>query len=162
MIATITDVSDQRYFEASRLAHAQEREALARKRAEEAEERRKEADERRRGQGEIKLYLLFCLLTINANLHPELLIDVTSHELRQPVSAILNCSSLVRSNLASHRNELHSACMEDKLFKPTKKLLKAIDDDLDALDAIYQVRGSVVSPFSLAADGIELVRTCAR
>ena len=52
VIGTITDVSDQRLFEAARLAHAQEREALARKRAEEAEERRKEADERRRGQGE--------------------------------------------------------------------------------------------------------------
>ena len=51
LISTITDVSDQRHFEETRLQHAQEREALARKRAEEAEERRKEADERRRGQG---------------------------------------------------------------------------------------------------------------
>jgi signal transduction histidine kinase len=39
-----------------------------RKRAEEAEERRIEAEERRRGQ--------------------ELLVDVTSHELRQPLSAV--------------------------------------------------------------------------
>lgn len=59
LIATITDVSDQRYFEASRLAHAQEREALARKRAEEAEERRKEADERRRGQGEFNFFAIY-------------------------------------------------------------------------------------------------------
>ncbi|KAL5533412.1 hypothetical protein ACEPAF_5188 [Sanghuangporus sanghuang] len=118
IISTITDVSDQRYFEETRLQHAQEREALARKRAEEAEERRKEADERRRGQ--------------------ELLIDVTSHELRQPVSAILNCSSLVRSNLARHRKELARACMSNALFRPTKGLLRAMDDDLDALDAIYQ------------------------
>lgn len=51
VIGTITDVSDQRLYEATRLAHAQEREASARKRAEEAEERRREADERRRGQG---------------------------------------------------------------------------------------------------------------
>lgn len=80
------------------------------------------------------------------------MIDVTSHELRQPVSAILNCSSLVRSNLASHRNELHSAYKENKLFKPTKDLLKAIDDDLDALDAIYQVRCSLAPPVSLVAN----------
>ncbi|KAL5490593.1 hypothetical protein ACEPAI_5427 [Sanghuangporus weigelae] len=118
IISTITDVSDQRHFEETRLQHAQEREALARKRAEEAEERRKEADERRRGQ--------------------ELLIDVTSHELRQPVSAILNCSSLVRSNLARHRKELGRACMSNAPFRPTKELLRAMDDDLDALDAIYQ------------------------
>ncbi|KAL5511938.1 hypothetical protein ACEPAH_5157 [Sanghuangporus vaninii] len=118
IISTITDVSDQRYFEETRLQHAQEREALARKRAEEAEERRKEADERRRGQ--------------------ELLIDVTSHELRQPVSAILNCSSLMRSNLARHRKELARACMSNASFRPTKELLRAMDDDLDALDSIYQ------------------------
>ncbi|KAL5528950.1 hypothetical protein ACEPAG_4924 [Sanghuangporus baumii] len=118
IISTITDVSDQRYFEQTRLQHAQEREALARKRAEEAEERRKEADERRRGQ--------------------ELLIDVTSHELRQPVSAILNCSSLVRSNLAGHRKELGRAFVSNEPFRPTKELLREMDDDLDALDAIYQ------------------------
>jgi hypothetical protein len=51
IIGTITDISDRRMYEASQLAHAQERETTARKRAEEAEERRKEADERRRGQG---------------------------------------------------------------------------------------------------------------
>ncbi|KAI5119585.1 hypothetical protein M0805_006470 [Coniferiporia weirii] len=118
LISTLTDVSDQRLYEASRLAHAQEREALARKRAEEAEERRREADERRRGQ--------------------ELLIDVTSHELRQPVSAILNCSSLVRSNLAGHRDDLVRLHASNRLFQPTDELLQAIDDDLEALDAIYQ------------------------
>ncbi|THH05145.1 hypothetical protein EW145_g5011 [Phellinidium pouzarii] len=118
LISTLTDVSDQRLYEASRLAHAQEREGLARKRAEEAEERRKEADERRRGQ--------------------ELLIDVTSHELRQPVSAILNCSSLVRSNLAGHREELGRLYGNNELFQPTEAFLRAIDDDLEALDAIYQ------------------------
>ena len=51
VIGTITDVSDQRLYEAARLAHVQESETVARKRAEEAEERRIEADERRRGQG---------------------------------------------------------------------------------------------------------------
>ena len=51
ILFTITDISDQRLYEASQLLHAQEREATARKRAEEAEERRKDADERRRSQG---------------------------------------------------------------------------------------------------------------
>ena len=50
-MATLTDVSDQKLYEATQLAHAQEREASARKRAEEAELSRQEADERRRGQG---------------------------------------------------------------------------------------------------------------
>lgn len=53
VIGTITDISDQRLLEESRLAHVQEREIEARRRAEEAEERRKEADERRRGQGKV-------------------------------------------------------------------------------------------------------------
>ncbi|TDL18928.1 hypothetical protein BD410DRAFT_792720 [Rickenella mellea] len=118
VIGTITDVSDQRLFEATRLAHAQEREATARRRAEEAEERRREADRRRRGQ--------------------ELLIDVTSHELRQPVSAILNCSSLVRTNLAILREDLGHCRTQQTPFTPSQALIEDIDDDLDALDAIYQ------------------------
>ena len=55
------------------------------------------------------------------------------------MSAILNCSSLVRSNLARHRNELGRAYATDTPFVPTNDLLMAIDDDLEALDAIYQV-----------------------
>ena len=58
VLFTITDISDQRLYEASQLLHAQEREATARRRAEEAEDRRKEADERRRGQG-ISLFIPF-------------------------------------------------------------------------------------------------------
>ncbi|KAI0035068.1 hypothetical protein K488DRAFT_44039 [Vararia minispora EC-137] len=118
-IGTITDVSDQRKFEQARLAHAQERELVARKQAEEAEQRRKEADERRRGQA-------------------ELLIDVTSHELRQPVSAILNCSSLVRSNLCTLLDALNGSAEQGIPFQPPPAMLKLITDDLDALDAIYQ------------------------
>jgi signal transduction histidine kinase len=97
--------------------HAQEREATARKRAEEAEERR-------RAQ--------------------ELLIDVTSHELRQPVSAILNCSALVKANLTNLRDELGAANKENKPFYPSDDLLSLIDEDLEALDSIYQVFGYFV------------------
>lgn len=64
---------------------------------------------------------------------------MTSHELRQPVSAILNCSSLVRSNLASLRQSLGKCYTERQPFTPYPALMSIIDDDLDALDAIYQV-----------------------
>lgn len=67
------------------------------------------------------------------------MIDVTSHELRQPVSAILNCSSLVRSNLAKLRDELERRSQADKSFGLNKELLPKIEEDLEALDAIYQV-----------------------
>ncbi len=53
MLATLTDVSDQRLLEAASLQHAQEREGAAARRAEEAEERRREADERRSSQGRL-------------------------------------------------------------------------------------------------------------
>lgn len=124
VLFTITDISDQRMYEAAQLLHAKEREATARKRAEEAEERRKEADERRRAQ--------------------ELLIDVTSHELRQPVSAILNCSTLVRENLARLRERLQRARLADRGFIPEEDTMNTIDEDLEALDSIYQV-GSVLT-----------------
>ncbi|KZT38755.1 hypothetical protein SISSUDRAFT_1046495 [Sistotremastrum suecicum HHB10207 ss-3] len=118
MIGTITDISERRMFEATRLELALAQEANARKRAEEAEAQRQEADERRRGQ--------------------ELLIDVTSHELRQPVSAIINCSSLVRSNLTNLRETLARSINSGSHFEPSEALIKHIDEDLEALDAIYQ------------------------
>lgn len=115
ILGAFTDISQQKKLEAIQLAHAQEKELAAQKRAEEAEEQRKEAEERRRGQ--------------------ELLIDVTSHELRQPVSAILNCSSLVRTNLAALRDEFLGMAGS---LRPTPEFLHTIEEDLDALDAIYQ------------------------
>ena len=69
----------------------------------------------------------------------ELLIDVTSHELRQPVSAILNCSSLVRTNLALLRDNLQIALDKNDGFHPSTELMTDITDDIEALDAIYQV-----------------------
>lgn len=118
ILFTITDISDQRLYEAAKLLHVQEREATARKRAEEAEERRREADERRRAQ--------------------ELLIDVTSHELRQPVSAILNCSTLVKENLSRLREKLRKAQVTGQGFIPEGDLIGVMDEDLEALDSIYQ------------------------
>lgn len=68
----------------------------------------------------------------------ELLIDVTSHELRQPVSAIINCSTLVRSNMTGLRDLLAGCLTAQSLFKPTKQLLNTLEEDLEALDSIYQ------------------------
>ncbi|KAI0035069.1 hypothetical protein K488DRAFT_83402 [Vararia minispora EC-137] len=118
IIGTITDISDQKKLEQARLSHARESEYEARRQAEEAEQRRLESDERRRGQ--------------------ELLIDVTSHELRQPVSAILNCSNVVRSNMANLYEGLKKSHEAMAPFVPSSSALKEIEDDLDGLDAIYQ------------------------
>ncbi|KAG9051349.1 hypothetical protein FS837_008444 [Tulasnella sp. UAMH 9824] len=116
LIGTVTDVSDRHFYEAARIAQAQEREAIAQLRAADAERQRAEADERRRAQ--------------------ELLVDVTSHEIRQPVSAIINCSQLVRNNLSNLVDALRNS--GDDPFVPTQALLKQIEEDLDALDSIYQ------------------------
>ncbi|KAG8934381.1 hypothetical protein FRC01_003338 [Tulasnella sp. 417] len=116
LIGTVTDVSDRHLYEAARIAQAQEREATAQMRAADAEHQRAEADERRRAQ--------------------ELLVDVTSHEIRQPVSAILNCSQFVRTNLGNLADALREAGSAP--FVPTQSLLKQIQEDLDALDSIYQ------------------------
>ncbi|KAG9096794.1 hypothetical protein FRC06_008307 [Ceratobasidium sp. 370] len=107
IIGTLTDISAQKLYEDSQLAHAQEREMLAKRRAE-------EADERRRAQ--------------------ELLIDVTSHELRQPVSAILNSAQLIRSNLVDLRQALRAN--DGQQIDP--KLVAALEDDIESLDAVMQ------------------------
>lgn len=65
----------------------------------------------------------------------ELLIDLTSHEIRTPVSAILQCSSLVRENLMSLKEQLRFAAESKRGFLPTRALLEDIDEDLGALDS---------------------------
>ncbi|KAG8820403.1 hypothetical protein FRC17_010162, partial [Serendipita sp. 399] len=85
-------------------------------RAEDAEERRIEAEERRRSQ--------------------ELLMDVTSHELRQPVSAVINCASVVLGNLTRLRKALGDCEEKKQGFEVTPDLLSEIDKDLESLNAI--------------------------
>lgn len=97
----------------AQLSHAEERESAARHMAEESEIRRQEAEERRRAQ--------------------ELLIDVTSHELRQPVSAILNCASLVRSNHRNLLTRLKGSSENADPFMPDSDLFKTMEEDLEAL-----------------------------
>jgi signal transduction histidine kinase len=81
----------------------------------EAEKRRMEAEESKHQQ--------------------ELLIDLTSHEIRTPVSAILQCSSLVKENLMSLFDSLKLASVMQSGFKPTRELLDDIGEDIEALDS---------------------------
>ncbi|WVQ68391.1 uncharacterized protein L199_006599 [Kwoniella botswanensis] len=103
----------------------------------EAEQRRKEAEEAKRQQ--------------------ELLIDITSHEIRNPISSLMQisslllhhmtsrltslclyCSSLVKTNLLSLQEQLEVVYEKQGSFTPTKQLLNNIEEDLDALESIYQ------------------------
>lgn len=79
----------------------------------EAEERRKEAEESKHQQ--------------------ELLIDLTSHEIRTPVSAILQCSDLVKENLVSLKDQLRGAGPNG--FVPSPELLADLEQDVEALES---------------------------
>lgn len=97
-----------------------ERTLELRVRAIEAEAKRKEADEQRRQQ--------------------ELLVDVTSHELRNPVSAILQNAQLVGENLRFLLNELKQASERTGgAFHPTPALLSMIDEDIEAMEAYVRL-----------------------
>lgn len=65
----------------------------------------------------------------------ELLIDLTSHEIRTPVSAILQCSSLVKENLESLNDSLKFASTMKTGFVPTPELLADIAEDIEALES---------------------------
>jgi signal transduction histidine kinase len=84
----------------------------------EAEDRRIEAEEAKRQQ--------------------ELLIDITSHEIRNPISSLMQCSSLVKTNLLSLQEQLEMVMTKHTTFTPTEQLLTTINEDLEALESIYQ------------------------
>ncbi|CAE6436787.1 unnamed protein product, partial [Rhizoctonia solani] len=114
----ITDINEQHRAEEARIALAEEREHMAATRAEEAEAQRQLEVERRRAQ--------------------ELLIDVTSHELRQPVSAIIQNAEVVRTNMKGLRDLLYD-CQRRKIsYLPTERMLSELEDDLQAMDSIKQ------------------------
>lgn len=81
----------------------------------EAERRRLDAEESRRQQ--------------------ELLVDLTSHEIRTPVSAILQCSSLVKDNLGALVGDLQTARATHTGFHPSEALLHELTQDLVALES---------------------------
>ncbi|QRV74353.1 protein-histidine kinase [Ceratobasidium sp. AG-Ba] len=114
----ITDTNEQHRAEEARIALAEEREHIAALRAQEAEEQRQMEVERRRAQ--------------------ELLIDVTSHELRQPVSAIIQNAEVVRTNMKGLRELLNDCRKRNICYAPTERMLSEMDDDLQAMDSIMQ------------------------
>ncbi|CAE6366411.1 unnamed protein product [Rhizoctonia solani] len=114
----ITDINEQHRAEETRIALAEEREQVAASRAEDAEAQRQVEIERRRAQ--------------------ELLIDVTSHELRQPVSAIIQNAEVVRTNMKGFRNLLHDCRKRNISYTPTDRMLAELEDDLQAMDSITQ------------------------
>jgi signal transduction histidine kinase/DNA-binding NarL/FixJ family response regulator len=83
----------------------------------EAERRRQEAEESKHQQ--------------------ELLVDLTSHEIRTPVSAILQCSSLVKENLVALFEQLKLT--QAVGFRPTKELLSDLAEDIEALESEFNV-----------------------
>ncbi|BGP14900.1 hypothetical protein JCM10213v2_002855 [Rhodosporidiobolus nylandii] len=118
-IGSVTNVTAQAEAEQKVLNLLKEREARAKKEAEEAEERRKVAVAEKKQQ--------------------ELLIDVTSHEIRNPISAILQNSDFTRSSLQSLRSLLLS--LKEKNALPQEldgKLLADLDEDIEALDSITE------------------------
>ena len=71
----------------------------------------------------------------------ELLIDLTSHEIRTPVSAILQCSSLVKENLVALKDQLKWSGSNG--FKPTAGLLEDLEEDVEALESEFETRMSL-------------------
>jgi signal transduction histidine kinase len=65
----------------------------------------------------------------------ELLVDLTSHEIRTPVSAILQCSSLVKENLVALTEQLKLAGPLG--FHPSKELLDDMVEDVEALESEF-------------------------
>ncbi|GAA5861804.1 hypothetical protein JCM8547_008558 [Rhodosporidiobolus lusitaniae] len=118
-IASVTDVTAQAKAEEAMLNLSKEREARAKHEAAEAEERRKIAVEEKRQQ--------------------ELLIDVTSHEIRNPISAILQNADFTRSSLQSLRSTLltlkERSCLPSEL---DGKLFDDLEEDIEALDSITE------------------------
>ncbi|CAE6499919.1 unnamed protein product [Rhizoctonia solani] len=114
----VTDITEQYRLEEARITLAEEREHMAASRAEDAERQRQLEVERRRAQ--------------------ELLIDVTSHELRQPVSAIIQNAEVVRANMRGLRDLLYDCRKRGTVYTPTERLLSELEDDLQAMDSITQ------------------------
>ncbi|KAG8747317.1 hypothetical protein FRC10_001496 [Ceratobasidium sp. 414] len=135
---TITDITDQHRAEEARIALAEEKEHIAALKAKDAEEQRLLEVERRRAQ--------------------ELLIDVTSHELRQPVSAIIQNAEVVRTNMRGMRDLLQDCRKRNMSYVPTERLIAELDDDLQAMESIAQTVGACFDPARIANDVLSLSR----
>ncbi|GAA5988801.1 hypothetical protein JCM11641_004857 [Rhodosporidiobolus odoratus] len=112
-------ITAQRRAEEAVLQVAKEREGQAKREAEMAEESRKAAVEEKKQQ--------------------ELLIDVTSHEIRNPISAILQNSDFTRSSLRDLRALLIDLKSRKKLpAELDGKVLDDLEEDIEALDSITE------------------------
>ncbi|GAA5888315.1 hypothetical protein JCM5296_003285 [Sporobolomyces johnsonii] len=118
-IGSITNVTAQARAEEAVLNLLKEREASAKQDAVDADERRQIAVEEKRQQ--------------------ELLIDVTSHEIRNPISAILQNSDFTRSSLQHLLSTMRK--LKDRKALPEElngKMLEDLEEDIEALDAITE------------------------
>lgn len=70
---------------------------------------------------------------VAAKAQQELLIDVTSHELRNPISAVLQCSLVVSQDLQQLKAQIQSGT-----FAPGPELDVMLNESIDALESIYQ------------------------
>ncbi|GAA5893268.1 PAS domain-containing hybrid sensor histidine kinase/response regulator [Sporobolomyces salmoneus] len=118
-IASLINVTAESKAEEAVLNLLKEREASAVKAAEDAEERRKVAVEEKHSQ--------------------ELLIDVVSHELRGPVSAILQNADMSRSSFQNILAILKKLKEQSKLPPELDgKLLESLGEDIESMDAIHE------------------------
>ncbi|KAJ9104138.1 hypothetical protein QFC19_004122 [Naganishia cerealis] len=93
-------------------------EALQQERLNAERERREEAEAERRQQ--------------------ELLIDVTSHELRNPISAVLQCSMLISQDLQQLKTQVEEHVANKKPYLLTQETVALIDESLDAAESVYE------------------------
>lgn len=102
----------------------------------EAEERRGEAEEAKREQ-ELLIDITSC---VARPVKPTRLLLISLHrpEIRNPISLLMQCSSLVKTNLSALLEQLESVLEHDTSFVPTRQLLTSITEDLEALESIYQ------------------------
>ncbi|ORY77616.1 hypothetical protein BCR35DRAFT_305378 [Leucosporidium creatinivorum] len=98
------------------LAVERERAVQQAKLLEEVEGRRKDAEDQKR--------------------HQELLIDCTSHEIRNPISAILQNAELTHSSLTRLRSTLRNFEARGMLPPELQDQLASIDDDVEAVESI--------------------------
>ncbi|GAA6063949.1 hypothetical protein JCM10212_004904, partial [Sporobolomyces blumeae] len=118
-IASLINVTAESRAEDEILNLLKEREASAVKAAEDAEQRRKIAVEEKQSQ--------------------ELLIDVVSHELRGPVSAILQNADMSRTSFQNLVSLFKRLGAQGKLPEEfDDKLLDSLKEDIEAMDAIYE------------------------
>ncbi|KAF8689719.1 His Kinase A (phosphoacceptor) domain, partial [Rhizoctonia solani] len=122
----ITDINEQHRAEEARIALAEEREHIAASKAEDAEAQRQ------------------------LEVHLELLIDVTSHELRYYTKrrktamkhkvqvTEINKQEVVRTNMKGLRDLLHDCKKRNMCYAPTDRMLAELEDDLQAMDSITQ------------------------